>query len=238
MAVEFRLLGDVEVLVDGRPVEIGHARQRCVLVALLVDVKRPVPADQLIDRVWADEPPHRVRNALAGYLSRLRTLLGDGVSINREPGGYMLKTDPLAVDLYRFRRLVSDARAAVQPADAVALFDRALELWRGVPLASLDTPWINDVRTSLEAERLSVLLDRNDVALGVGRHAELLGELTDALHAHPLDERLAGQLMLAQYRKAGRRPRDLPADAGAARRRTRCRSQPTVASRASEDPRR
>ena len=200
MAVEFRLLGDVEVLVDGRPVEIGHARQRCVLVALLVDVKRPGPADQLIDRVWADEPPHRVRNALAGYLSRLRTLLGDGVSINREPGGYVVKTDPLAVDLYRFRRLVSDARAAVQPADAVALFDRALELWRGVPLASLDTPWINDVRTSLEAERLSVLLDRNDVALGVGRHAELLGELTDALHAHPLDERLAGQLMLAQYR--------------------------------------
>ena len=200
MAVEFRLLGDVEVLVDGRPVEIGHARQRCVLVALLVDVKRPVPADQLIDRVWADEPPHRVRNALAGYLSRLRTLLGDGVSINREPGGYVVKTDPLAVDLYRFRRLVSDARAAVQPADAVALFDRALELRRGVPLASLDTPWINDVRTSLEAERLSVLLDRNDVALGVGRHAELLGELTDALHAHPLDERLAGQLMLAQYR--------------------------------------
>ncbi len=120
--------------------------------------------------------------------------------INREPGGYVVKTDPLAVDLYRFRRLVSDARSAVQPADAVALFDRALELWRGEPFASLDTPWINDVRTSLEAERLSVVLDRNDVALGVGRHAELLGELTAALHAHPLDERLAGQLMLAQYR--------------------------------------
>ena len=72
MAVEFRLLGDVEVLLDGRRVEIGHARQRCVLVALLVDVNHPVPAEQLIDRVWADEPPHRVRNALAGYLSRLR----------------------------------------------------------------------------------------------------------------------------------------------------------------------
>ena len=59
---------------------------------------------------------------------------------------------------------------------------------------------MNDVRTALEAERLSVALDRNDVALRAGRHAELLGELAAALHAHPLDERLAGQLMLAQYR--------------------------------------
>ena len=103
MAAEFRLLGDVEVLLDGRPLEIGHARQRCVLVALLVDVNRPVPADQLIDRVWADEPPQRVRNALAGYLSRLRTLFAgtDDVVIAREPGGYVLKTDASSVDLLR-----------------------------------------------------------------------------------------------------------------------------------------
>ena len=74
MAVEFRLLGDVEVLVDGRPWRSGMPASAAYLVALLVDVKRPVPADQLIDRVWADEPPHRVRNALAGYLSRLRTV--------------------------------------------------------------------------------------------------------------------------------------------------------------------
>ena len=49
-------------------------------------------------------------------------------------------------------------------------------------------------------ERLSAALDRNDAALRAGRHAELLGELTAAVAAHPLDERLAGQLMLAQYR--------------------------------------
>ena len=202
MAVEFRLLGDVEVLLDGQRVEIGHARQRCVLVALLVDVNHPVPAEQLIDRVWANEPPHRVRNALAGYLSRLRTVFtaADSVEIAREPGGYVLKTDPSTVDLHRFRRFVSDARAATEPAEAADLFESALALWRGDPFASLDTPWVNERRRSLEVERLSVVLDRNDAALRAGRHATLLGELAAALQIHPLDERLAGQMMLAQYR--------------------------------------
>jgi len=187
MTVEFRLLGDVEARLDELRLEIGHARQRCVLVALLVDMNRPVPADQLIDRVWADHPPHRARNALAGYLSRLRQLLADAeeVQISREPGGYVLIADALSVDLHRFRHLASQARATADPLDAAALFDRALDLWRGEPFASLDTPWVNDVRTALEAERLSVALDRNDVALRAGRHAELLGELRRAAARQP-----------------------------------------------------
>ncbi len=202
MAMEFRLLGDVEARLDGQRLETGHARQRCVLVALLVDVNRPIPVDQLVDRVWADEPPHRARNALAGYLSRLRNLLagaGD-VRIVREPGGYVLTTNALSVDLHLFRHMAAQARAAADPLEAAAFFDKALDLWRGEPFAALDTPWVNEVRTALEAERLSVVLDRNDAALRAGRHAELLGELTAALQAHSLDERLAAQLMLAQYR--------------------------------------
>ena len=112
----------------------------------------------------------------------------------------MLTTDALSVDLHRFRYLVSAARATDDPLEAAALFDRALGLWHGDPFPSLDTPWVNDVRTALEAERLSVALDRNDVALRAGRHAELLPPLAAELNSHPLDERLAGQLMLAQYR--------------------------------------
>lgn len=202
MTVDFRLLGDVEVRLDGQRLDVGHARQRCVLAALLIDVNRPVPTDQLILRVWADDPPHRERNALAAYLSRLRHLFADTdeVAVVREPGGYLLSADQLSVDVHRFRHLAARARAVSDSAEAAGLFDAALELWRGSPFAALDTPWFNDVRDSLEVERLSVVLDRNDVALQAGRHAELLGELTLALQAHPLDERLAGQLMLAQYR--------------------------------------
>ncbi|OAN39635.1 BTAD domain-containing putative transcriptional regulator [Mycolicibacterium iranicum] len=205
MAVEFRLLGDVEAWLPGRRLEIGHVRQRCVLVALLVDVNHPVGTDQLIDRVWADEPPHNARNALAAYMSRLRRLFAetDGVQILRQPGGYLLSADERSVDLFCFRRLVADARATTDSAEAASVFDRALGLWRAAPFGTLDTPWINEVRSSLEVERFSAFLDRNDRALEAGRHAGLVAEMTAEMAAHLLDERLAAQLMLAHYR-AGR----------------------------------
>lgn len=201
MVAEFRLLGEVEARLNGHPLDVGHARQRCVLASLLIDVNRPVSIDQLMDRVWADQPPSRARNALAGYLSRLRTALsGGGVQIVRGPVGYTLGADEESIDLHLFRRLVVAARTSADPPDAVSLFQRALGLWRGDPFPAMDTPWFADMRTSLVAEHLSVLLDHNDAALHAGRHTQILAGLESALHAHPLDERLAGQVMLAQFR--------------------------------------
>lgn len=202
MGAEFRVLGDVAAVVDGRRLEIGHARQRSVLASLLVDANHPVSSDQLIDRVWADAPPHRARNALAAYISRLRQLIAgiDGAQVTRGPGGYTLTIDSSTVDLHRFRATIAAARACVDQAKAAAMLDEALTLWRGEPLAHLDTPWARDVRSSLAAERFSAILDRNDAALATGRHAELLPELATASEDHPLDERIAAQLMLALYR--------------------------------------
>lgn len=201
MTTEFRILGEVEAFVDGRPIEVGHARQRCVLVCLLVDVNRPVSSEQLIERVWADDPPYKARNALAAYISRLRRLFVTAdVEIVRGPAGYMLRTDPMSIDLHRFRHLVSEARTCVNSVEATELFNQALGLWGGRPFELIDVPWANGVRESLELERLSVMLDRNDVALDAGRHFDVLAALTAALEQHPLDERMAGQLMLAQYR--------------------------------------
>lgn len=202
MGVNFRLLGEVEALVDGHGLDVGHARQRCVLACLLVDLNRPVSADQLIERVWAGDPPHRARNALAAYVSRLRHAMAaaDGVHIARGTAGYTLNADADSVDLHRFRALTGAARAAEQPGDALTAFDDALALWTGEPFAGLDTPWVNEMRASLENELLSATLDRNDAALRAGRHTELLTELSAAATAHPLDERIAGQLMMAQYR--------------------------------------
>jgi len=202
VGIRFRLLGEVEADVDGRAVEVGHARQRCVLVALLVEANRMVPVEQLVERVWGDRPPQRARNTLSGYLSRLRQVFEPvaDVEIGRGPGGYVMIVDPMAVDLHRFRHLVGQARAAEDAQDAEALFERALELWRGTAFGALDTPWLHTIREALDAQRLTAELDRNDLALDRGRHAALLDGLSAGAAGHPFDERLAGQFMLALYR--------------------------------------
>ncbi|HET9142973.1 AfsR/SARP family transcriptional regulator [Actinophytocola sp.] len=202
--MEFRLLGAVEASVNGQPIDLGPGRQRCVLVALLADVNHVVPVEELLERVWGDRRPHRALGTLYSYLSRLRKVLtvDGGVDIAHRSGGYVLDAEPALVDLHRFRQLVAHARSAGDEAAAAAL-EESLALWRGEPFATLDNPWINQFRAVLEAERRSALLDRNDLELRRGRHGDLLAELSILAGEHPLDERLAGQLMLALYR-AGR----------------------------------
>jgi DNA-binding SARP family transcriptional activator len=200
--VRFRLLGVVEAHLDGEPVDLGPARQRCVLAALLVEANRPVSVDQLVDRVWDEHPPHRARDSVYSYLSRLRAVLAGvpDVSIARRGAGYVLVVDEATVDLHRFRYLVAQARAADDDEQALALYEQALGLWHGEAFADLDSRWVATMRTALAAERFAAELDHADTALRRGRHAELVADLSVRATAHPLDERVAGQLMLALYR--------------------------------------
>ncbi|TQM80814.1 DNA-binding SARP family transcriptional activator [Saccharothrix saharensis] len=193
--MDFGLLGGVRARVGGADLDIGHTRRRSVLAALLLEQGRPVPAERLVDRVWGEQPPLRARETLYGYLSKLRAA---GIDIRRRSGGYLLETD--RVDLVEFRTLVEQARGERDDERAAELYDRALRLWRGDALDGLDSPWFDQVRQSLQAERAAVELDRNDVEIRLGRHAALLPALRDAARAHPLDERLAGQLVLALHR--------------------------------------
>ncbi|MCP2246628.1 AfsR/SARP family transcriptional regulator [Lentzea aerocolonigenes] len=203
MAVELRVLGDVEAWIDGRRVEVGHARQRCVLAVMALEANRVVTVDQLLDRVWSAQLPHQGRQVVRTYVSRLRRLLAPGgVEIERRPGGYVLLTDPDNVDVHRFHRLVTQARAAGDER-AIGLFDQALALWSGEPFTGLETPWLATVRAGLEREHLAARLDHVDVALRCGEHTRLLPELSTLAGENPLDERIAGQLVLALYR-AGR----------------------------------
>ncbi|WP_033433322.1 AfsR/SARP family transcriptional regulator [Saccharothrix syringae] len=192
--MDFGLLGGVRAEAGGTDLDIGHTRQRGVLAVLLLEEGRPVPVDRLVDRIWGDRPPLRARETVYGYVSRLRAA---GIDIRRGPGGYAL--DAERVDLDEFRDLV--ARARVAPDDEAArCYDRALALWRGEALDGLDSPYFAQVRASLAAERAAVELDRNDVAIRLGGHAALLPALRAAAEADPLDERVAGQLMLALHR--------------------------------------
>jgi DNA-binding SARP family transcriptional activator/Tfp pilus assembly protein PilF len=203
--MEFGVLGPVEIWVDGRSTDAGHARQRAVLAVLLLDMGLAVPLETLIDRVWGEHPPRSARNVAYGYVSRLKALIVSGqdpdVTLSRRSGGYVLQAGPDRVDVCRFRRLVAEAGAA-GGGDALAgdLLGEAVALWRGTALAGLDSPWLNGQRATMELERTAAMLDLNDIRLRRGEHGRLAGELTGRAAASPADERLIGQLMLALYR--------------------------------------
>ncbi|EMD29587.1 AfsR/SARP family transcriptional regulator [Amycolatopsis azurea] len=205
MRVELRVLGQIEVLVNGTRVDLGHARQRYVLAVLVLEANQVISTDQLVDRIWGERPPRRARQLVSNYLSRLRHLLSTSgvageVVIERRGGGYVTLVAPDRVDVHRFRRLVTDARADADRTRALELLERAAEVWRGEALSGLDTPWIATVRHGLERERFAADTDRIDLALRHGRHATLLPELTTRAQSHPLDEHVAAQLVLALYR--------------------------------------
>lgn len=204
--VTFGMLGPVEARVDGRPVPLGYAKQRCVLALLMCEAGRVVPVDRVIDRLWGRDVPDSARSLLYGYVARLRSALSaagvpdSGALIRRQPGGYVLDVDPDTVDLFRFRRLVREARAAASPVTAVSLLDRALALWRGPALSCTDSPWAERMRVTLEGERVGAWLARCDAQLQLGMHDDLVSDSAEMLAEHPLHEGVATRLILALYR--------------------------------------
>ncbi|MBE1501651.1 DNA-binding SARP family transcriptional activator/tetratricopeptide (TPR) repeat protein [Amycolatopsis lexingtonensis] len=200
--MRFWLLGELDVRAGDRAVEIRRPRLQGLLTALLTDLNKVVPADVLAERVWGERLPAHPRNALYSYVSRLRTALGEAL-ITQRSGGYLLTADPETVDLHVFRRLLGEAGATTDDEAKAALLTRALALWRGDPYGSLDTPWFVNQREALASRRLGAQLDLADVGLRGDRPGDLVPELTALAEAHPLDERVRGQLVLALHR-AGR----------------------------------
>jgi DNA-binding SARP family transcriptional activator/tetratricopeptide (TPR) repeat protein len=202
MTVDIRLLGGVDVGAGTATIDIGHARQRCVLAVLLVEANRAVSVEQLVDRVWGDRRlPADPANAVQTYVSLLRRAFAGvpEVAISRGSGRYTLSVDPAHVDLHRFRELVALARATDDDG-AAGLLGTALALWRGDPFAGVDSAWISAMRATLVQQRQAARLDLIDLELRRGRHAEVLAELVEQGAEHPMDEGFASRRMLALYR--------------------------------------
>jgi DNA-binding SARP family transcriptional activator len=199
-ALDFRILGPLEVVdADDRPVALGGQKQRAVLGLLLLERGRVVPTELLIDRLWGEDPPPTAITSLQNAISRLRKLLGPGRLITKPPG-YAVSVEPDELDLARCERMVGQARE-LKPEARAALLREALALWRGPPLADFGyEAWAQGEIGRLGEVRWSVLEDRIDADLDLGRHSELIGELESLIAEHPLRERLRGQLMLALYR--------------------------------------
>jgi DNA-binding SARP family transcriptional activator len=197
--IEFRILGPLDVVVDGRSVPLGGTKQHAVLALLLLEAGRVVSTDRLIDALWSGEPPPTASASLQNFVSQLRKVLGPETIETRAPG-YMIQIDAGQLDLARVRRLVDEARAT-DPSRRSRLLAEALALWRGEPLAELAyEPFVEAEVARLAELRLVLLEERAEAELALGRGAEVASELEALVHEHPLRERLRGQLMLALYR--------------------------------------
>jgi len=205
MGVELGLLGEVTVRVDGRAVDLGPAKQRCVLAALAVDAPRLIPADRLVERVWGVDAPRRGRRTLYSHISRLRQALAgvDAVEVVSRAGGYALVVDrpDQVIDLHRFHDLRDHARG--DDSRAEESLAEALGLWRGPALTGLDGEWAEAERDRLERERLAARHDLTDTRLRLGQGPRLLADLASLAAEHPWDEQVACQYVLALH-QAGR----------------------------------
>lgn len=186
---------------DGSTVPVGGARLRALLTALALRPGRAVPAASLIEEVWDGDPPADGPAALQALVGRLRRALGRE-AVGSGEGGYWLVAARDDIDLYRFERL---ARAAAQadPAEAAALYDEALALWRGEPLSSLPGSGTGPEAARWEALRLDARRGRLHAALELGEAERVLPELTALCAELPLDEPLQA-LRIRALRDAGR----------------------------------
>jgi DNA-binding SARP family transcriptional activator/ABC-type oligopeptide transport system substrate-binding subunit len=205
--LEFRVLGPLQVLVEGHLLPLGGAKQRATLAILLLGRNRVVSREQLIDGLWGTSPPPTAGPTLETYVSRLRRVLqedGHGARLVTQPPGYRLRVEADELDLERFETLLQRARTAEADHDAEAASNdlrEALALFRGAPLEDLaHAPFARQEIARLEELRLGALEQRVDADLALGRHAELIGELESLAARHPFRERLWAQLMLALYR--------------------------------------
>ena len=195
-----RALGPIEVADGDRVLEIGGGRQQALFVILLLHRGEAVPGQSLIDELWGETPPPGAVKTLQVYVSRLRSVVGDGLVVRRG-GGYALKLHAGAVDIDGFERLLARGRELLERGDpegaAQALRD-ALGLWRGPPLADVASERFAQAEIARLSElHLACLEERIDADLALGRHRELVAELSGLVRRHPRRERLRGQLMLA-----------------------------------------
>ncbi|SFO83233.1 BTAD domain-containing putative transcriptional regulator [Amycolatopsis rubida] len=208
--MRFGILGPLAVSSDdGRSVRVPEAKVRTLLAVLLVHEGTPVPADRLADDLWGDQLPGNPVNTLQTKVSQLRRALeraepGYGSALVYQAPGYVLRTEPEAVDVGRFRALTAAASTAEDPRSKADLLTEALALWRGPTLAEFaDEAFAKPVIQRLEEDRLVAQENLADARLSAGEHAALTAELADLVRQHPLRERLRALQLRALY-AAGR----------------------------------
>ncbi|MFB6620071.1 BTAD domain-containing putative transcriptional regulator [Streptomyces sp. NPDC056367] len=195
----------MEISDGGHPLPGTAPRHRAVLGYLLLHAGTVLSADRLIDAVWGLTPPDTARAQVHAAVTAIRRVLrgaGTAEVLETRPSGYVIVPRPGQLDSKEFDAAVADA-SAEDPEKAVGLLREALTMWRGQPFADVNADYVADARARLLERRLAAVERLMELELSLGRHREVLDELSAEAAAHPLRERLCHHLMLALHR-AGR----------------------------------
>lgn len=180
-----------------------------VVLLLAASAENACPSARLLDQIWDRDPDKpgmdSLKNAVYQVNRRCDEILGVRPIISRGGDGYALDLDAIEIDGSRFEAMVHEANRLDPEADAALQFrlaSDALDLWRGDHPASgfqhLDT--VETYARALEVHRLTARKSLFGAAMGLGRHDEVLAELTRTAVDHPFDESIQSSLMLALTR--------------------------------------
>ncbi len=207
--MDYRILGPLEVLADGRAIDIGSPQQRALLANLILQANRVVATERILEDLWPSDPTGK-EATLWVYISRLRSILEPGrrgrskssVLVTHDHG-YSLVVGTDQIDAHRFEELAQQGRELLQddPTAAANTLRAALDLWRGAALedfayddfAQFDAARLQDLR-------LTTIEDRIEADIRSGSHRTAVGELDQLVMEHPYRERFVGQQMIALYR--------------------------------------
>ena len=218
--MEYRVLGKLEVLRDGHPVDLGAFRQRALLALLLTAPNSVFSTDRILDELWGDAGGVDKQNALWVYVSGLRKALEpdrekrtDGSILLTRAPGYLIEADAEQIDSLRFERMVTEGRALadIDPAAASLVLGESLALWRGrafeeftyesfaqAEIARLEELRLEAVELRLDADLQTGPVAGADLGVGVARSS---ASLEGTLHG-PTDAR-AVSIVAAGRRTAG-----------------------------------
>ena len=210
--ISIELLGPFTVSLSRWTATPSAAKQRQILALLALNAGRVVTVATLAQELWGDAPPRSSATTLQTYILHLRNRLAGAGPGGREArallstrySGYLLEALSCATDVEEFERLARLGRQAAETGDQRAASDllgRALALWRGAALDDIPVgPVLELEAASLEVSRLGVLQRRMEADLVLGRHADLMGELTLLAARNPMNENFCSLLMTALYR--------------------------------------
>jgi DNA-binding SARP family transcriptional activator len=216
--MQVSILGPLALQRGSASITPSAPKPRQILALLLLNANHVTPVASLCKELWDDEPPPSAQTTLQTYILQLRRLIGgtrDDPSLRpardilaTEAGGYVFRIQHGQLDLHEYNQLAAAGRRALAErcwSTAADLFTSALALWRGPALVDVQAGSVLRPQVmGLDESHLTTIEQYVEANLQLGRHLEVLSDLTALVAEHRFHENLHAQLMLALHR-CGRR---------------------------------